>query len=168
MSEETTDRPYSPQDVAQASRRLDGALAQMHGEFSSRMHMTTQELLAIGHVSRAGREGMGPSDLARRLHMTTGATTTLLDRLEARGHIARERHPTDRRKILVHVTPHARDEVMQHLRPMTADVMAAAERLTEEQRRTVVTFFDELAQIVSKHASGQPPKDRGGVGAEST
>lgn len=154
---ESTDGPITPLDVAKAARRLDGALAQMHGEFSSRMHMTTQELLAIGHVSRMGREGLGPSELARRLHMTTGATTTLLDRLEARGHVARERHPTDRRKVIVRVTPHARDEVLMHLRPMTEDVMAAAERLTDEQRQTVVTFLDELARIVGKHSDAPGP-----------
>ena len=157
MPAEDATSAYSPLDIAQATRRLDAALSQMHGEFSGRMHMTTQELLAIAHVSMSGAGGLGPSDLARRLHMTTGATTTLLDRLEARGHVERERHPSDRRKVIVHVTPHARDEVLQHVRPMTAEIMALAEGLTEDQRQTVGAFLDEVAAIVARHATRPVP-----------
>jgi DNA-binding MarR family transcriptional regulator len=144
---------YSPLDIGQAIRRLDVALSQMHGEFSGRMRMTTQELLAIAHVSMSGSAGLGPSDLARRLHMTTGATTTLLDRLEARGHVERERHPTDRRKVIVHITPRARDEALAHVRPMNDEIMALAERLTDEERRIVGDFIDAAAAIIARHST---------------
>ena len=42
-----------------------------------------------------------PTELAKFIGLTTGATTTLLDRLEARGFVRRRPNPADRRGILI-------------------------------------------------------------------
>jgi DNA-binding MarR family transcriptional regulator len=46
---------------------------------------------------------MTPSELARRSGLTSGTVTGVLDRLEELGFASRERHPTDRRKVVVTV-----------------------------------------------------------------
>ncbi|MGL1340035.1 MarR family transcriptional regulator, partial [Vibrio parahaemolyticus] len=46
--------------------------------------------------------------------------TALLDRLERTGHVRRERHPTDRRKILVRGTEQTEDEMRDTLGDMHA------------------------------------------------
>ncbi|MFE4963066.1 MarR family transcriptional regulator [Streptomyces sp. NPDC056660] len=46
-----------------------------------------------------------PTQLADRLGLTTGSTTTLLDRLEKAGYLARQPHPTDQRKSIIRATP---------------------------------------------------------------
>src|ERR1700710_2017150 len=45
-----------------------------------------------------------PTELARRLDITTASATELLDRLERDGHVKRRPHPTDRRKLMVDLT----------------------------------------------------------------
>ncbi|HET9873554.1 MAG TPA: MarR family transcriptional regulator [Propionibacteriaceae bacterium] len=56
------------------------------------------EAQAVNHLS-AGE--LGQSDLAKRLGITTGATTALVDRLELAGLAQRTAHPTDRRRMTV-------------------------------------------------------------------
>jgi DNA-binding MarR family transcriptional regulator len=56
--------------------------------------LETLEILARHGASTAGR-------LAELTGLTTGAITGLVDRLERRGYVRRERHPTDRRSVII-------------------------------------------------------------------
>ena len=146
---------HTPVEVAKAARRLDMALAEMHLEVSREMSVTEGELLALEHL---GMEGpLGPTDLARRLHMRTGAMTALLDRLEEKGRIARRPHPSDRRKVVVHITRHWRDEVMARLHAMVDEVVTMARNLPDEERPVIHRFLDDLSALVGRYA--RPPAD---------
>jgi DNA-binding MarR family transcriptional regulator len=46
-----------------------------------------------------------PTSLTREAYLSSGGMTQLLDRLERRGLVARRPHPTDRRGLLVQLTP---------------------------------------------------------------
>jgi DNA-binding MarR family transcriptional regulator len=133
------------------------ALSDWHGELSGRMALGAPEVMALAHLSMVGE--MGPSELSQRLRMTTGAMTALLDRLAARGHIVREPHPDDRRRVVVRLTPHARVEALAQVRPMSDEIRSLGERLSPDERRTVGHFIDELTAIVSRSAS-DPPSSR--------
>ena len=58
---------------------------------------------AIDIVDRHGRVTAG--ELARELSLTTGAVTALVDRMEAAGFLRRVPDTTDRRRVLIEVTP---------------------------------------------------------------
>jgi DNA-binding MarR family transcriptional regulator len=62
-------------------------------------------------------------DLAGHLMVTPQAITGLIDGLEAEGVLARERHPTDRRKTVIRLADHARESV-KTMRTETADALA--------------------------------------------
>jgi len=156
---------YTPLDINFITRRLDMALSQMHGEFSARIGLATPELVALMHLS-ASPEGLGPTELAHRLHITTGAMTAMLDRLASYGHVERAPHPSDRRKLVVRITPHARDEAMIHIGPLRDELVALAERLTPSERDVVGRFLDGAVDIVERHAGRPPEGDRGAPGRE--
>ena len=82
---------YSADELAKATRRLDMALADWHGELSERMEMGSAELMVLARL--AMDDTIGPSELAHSLHVTTGAMTALLDRLAERGHWCASRTP---------------------------------------------------------------------------
>ncbi len=146
---------YTPAELARAARRFDMAAVGMHLETSSRMGMTQAELLAIEWLGMDG--DLGPTELAHRLHIRTGAVTALLDRLERRGHVVRVPHPSDRRKLLVRLTGTARSETMALLHPMVDEVMELARGLTTEDRRRIGGYLDGLAAIVARYAAELPP-----------
>lgn len=147
----TSETPVqTPEELMRAVRRLDMALAEWHGDLSARMEMSTPELMALAHLAMV--DALGPSELARRLRMTTGAMTALLDRLSERGHVLREPHPSDRRRVVVRLTPQAREEAVSHVRPTSDEVRRLTERLSPDERRTVGSFIEELAAIVSRGA----------------
>ena len=154
IGEDRSSGSYTPLEVNFATRRVDMALSQMHGEFASRIGLSSPELVALMHLS-ASPEGLGPTEIAHRLHITTGAMTAMLDRLEGYGHIERSPHPADRRKLVVHITKHARDEAMALIGPMREDIIALAERLSPDQRDTVGRFLDDLAAMIVRQVHAQ-------------
>ncbi len=44
---------------------------------------------------------MTPGEISQSMKLATGSVTVLIDRLEARGLVIRDRHPDDRRKVIV-------------------------------------------------------------------
>lgn len=71
------------------------------------------ELAVAGHeftfsqyitLKKLGDGPAGVTDLARAAELHPGAMTRLLDKLEARGFVARDADPTDRRALVVHLT----------------------------------------------------------------
>ena len=149
------ERTDTPRGISLATRRLDMALAQMHAGLSESMEMTTLELLAIAHLGMDG--AMGPSDLARRLHMTTGAMTALADRLDERRFVVRGAHPSDRRRTVLSLTRKARAAARLHMLPMAYEVESLAAELSEDQRRTVGVFLDGLVAIAQRYAAPVAP-----------
>ncbi len=66
-------------------------------------------------VLATAQEPMTPAAIARRLFVTTGTMTKVLDTLERNGFVARSRHPGDRRKLLVHLDPEIKPAVFEIL-----------------------------------------------------
>jgi len=139
-------REYSARDVAMAVRRLDLMMSQMHLEMCERLGLSAGELLALAHLSLDGQ--LGPTELTRRLHMTTGAMTAMLDRLAERDFVVREPHAPDRRRNVVRLTAGGRERIFTQVHGMAAGVMAVSERLDPEERRVVVGYIEEISDAV--------------------
>lgn len=148
MSDEQQE--YTATDVAMAVRRLDLMMSQMHLEMSERLGLSAGELLALAHVSVDGP--LGPTDLTRRLHMTTGAMTAMLDRLAEGGFVVREPHPTDRRRIMVRLTRQGRDRIFTHVHGMADEVVAISEQLDPGERHAVIAYLDRLSKAIGSPA----------------
>ena len=142
---------YTAQDITWATRRLDIAMSRLMVAVARAMGVTVPELLALEHLDAEG--GLGPSDLARRLQMTTGAVTALVDRLEASGHAVRAPHPSDRRRVVVTRTAKADAELAEEVAPLVGEILELAESLGDEERRVVGRFLERFIAIVERTAS---------------
>jgi DNA-binding MarR family transcriptional regulator len=77
--------------------------------------------------------------IAERLIVRSASMTSLLDTLERRGLVERHPHPSDRRKILVHLTDEARRIVDRTLPVQHAVIRAAVEDVSEADREQLIT-----------------------------
>ena len=84
--------------------RRNQVLTQMLDERAAEyLGINTTDGRAIDVIDQHSRIAAG--DLARELRLSTGAVTTLIDRLERAGFARRIRDDTDRRRVLIEVTP---------------------------------------------------------------
>ena len=146
-----------PEDLTAAVRRLDMALNRWHGEVAERLGMDEAEILTLARL--AMDEDQGPADLARGLHMTSGTMTAVLDRLAGHGHLVRQPHPTDRRRVTLHLTESAHEASRAEVRPMAETITELGRRLSPAERATVGRYLEELIGIVT--AAGDALSDPG-------
>jgi DNA-binding MarR family transcriptional regulator len=93
--------------------------------------LSESDVLALQYLAREGR--MTPSALGTRLHLTSGGTTALLQRLERGGHLERHPHPSDRRSVLVGLSPGIEDRAAALLAPYVAEIDRLAGALTPQE-----------------------------------
>ena len=141
---------YTAEEITWATRRLDIAMSRLMVAFSRAVGISVPEMLALEHLSADG--SLGPSELARRLQMTSGAVTALVDRLEASGHAARAPHPSDRRRVVITRTQKADDDLTEEVAPMAMEILELAERLSDEERQAVGRFLDGFIEIIERTA----------------
>ena len=142
---------YTADRITEATKRLDVAMSTLTAAFARDLDVSVPELLALENLDNAG--GLGPSELARRLQLSTGAVTALVDRLEASGHAARAAHPSDRRRVVVTRTSKASEDLAEEAAPLANEIRGLAERLSDEERQAVGEFLDGFINIVERAAA---------------
>ena len=128
-----------------ALRELTEAAIAARPALARRAGLSHSELVALEHLFAGG---LGPAALARRLKVTTAASTTIIDRLVERGHVRRDPHPTDRRRTEVTLTESGRAEVLTLLMPMFQELERLDLELSEEERAVVTRYLERAASAL--------------------
>ncbi|MFI5978665.1 MarR family transcriptional regulator [Streptomyces sp. NPDC051452] len=76
-------------------------------ELARRLGLNLTDLTCFAFVLEAGDDLLTAGDLAARVHVTTGAMTGILNRLERAGYVTRRPDPDDRRRVRVAAVPDA-------------------------------------------------------------
>jgi len=91
-----------------------------------------------------------PTELANYTGLTSGSTTTMLDRLERAGFIIRKPNPKDRRGVLVEALPH----YMELAGPLVTGVQQAHRKLlakyTEKELEVIADFLTGFTSNVTE------------------
>ncbi|MGE0619230.1 MAG: MarR family winged helix-turn-helix transcriptional regulator [Afipia sp.] len=100
------------------------------------------DIIQTGQLVSAG-------EIAKKTGLTTGAVTTLLDRLEKAGYVKRQADPNDRRRVMIAIRP----ERLQPLADVYAPLQAAMEALyrdyPEADLLTIADFTERAAAVSS-------------------
>jgi DNA-binding MarR family transcriptional regulator len=100
------------------------------------------------------REGPVPAGrLADETGLTTGAITTVLDRLERAGYARRVRDPDDRRRVLVEVTPDAFAGATQYYGAHMELSERLYRRYTEQQLEMFLEWVREGRELNEREAA---------------
>src|SRR5436305_1285275 len=84
------------------------------------------------------------NEIGRRVELTSGAITTAVDRLESRGLVTREAHPSDRRARIVRLTAAGEKEAAESFAGHKAAMDLAARGLSKTERATLIELLKKL------------------------
>src|SRR5438128_8693061 len=82
--------------------------------------------------------------IGRRVELTSGAITTAVDRLESRGLVTREAHPSDRRARIVRLTATGQEQAAKIFAGHKAAMDVAASALSKTERATLIELLKKL------------------------
>jgi DNA-binding MarR family transcriptional regulator len=108
------------------------------------------DLNAIMWISTGARAGtpVTVGELAARLGLGAPATTALVDRLEAVGHVERTRDPNDRRRVTIAMQPQALELASAYFQPLGRAMASAVSDVSDEELRTAAEVVRKLMDAV--------------------
>ncbi len=138
-------------DASWALRDLLLAAATANRSIARRLGVSTGDLTALDHLLAGAPVGTG--ELAERLGVRSPSATATVDRLEAAGLVERLDHPTDRRRVVVEVSPRARSRIDEAVRPLVEELDGLVDTLSATERRVVVEHLRGVADVLRRHGS---------------
>lgn len=133
-----------------AARDLGVAMALFRNSLAKSLGLNLTESLCLTLLGV--QDGLTPTKLARLTGLTTGACTTMLDRLEAKGYLRRLPNPRDRRGVLVELTDAYRVAGRGQVAGVQAAHRALIESFSDAQLAVVADFLNRFTRNLADHS----------------
>ena len=134
-------------DTTLAVRRLIGAAQDLTVRTAHHLAMNLSDMTAIMTLSEHGP--MGVAELARRLGVSSPATTVLVDRLERAGHVERVRDTVDRRRVRITDTAQGRAATLQAWLPAIGRIDEVCRSLSASEQVFARELLERLAAAMA-------------------
>lgn len=134
--------------LSTAQDRLDQYAAQRFG-------INRTDLRALDLIGQAGV--ISPTALAAALGMSTGATSTVLDRLEAAGYARREPDPGHRRRTRVRQTPRTEELGDAIFAPVIRGTISQATAYPDATLASIAEFLSAHRELLNRYLTAVSP-----------
>jgi DNA-binding MarR family transcriptional regulator len=132
--------------VLTALRRIIRATDLHSKQLAREVGLTTPQVVVLQAVRDLGEVTSG--QLSRRVSLSQGTVTTILDRLESRGLVERYRNAADRRVVHSRLTRRGR-AVLRRAPPLLHERFTEAfRRLSPVRQSRILTTLDEVAAMM--------------------
>ena len=144
-SELEGDRVPEPDAINLSLREINALSRAFERRLGTVLTVNPTDLQAMEHLISSGP--LTPSELATRLGVTTAASTLVVDRLVALGHVERHPHDRDRRKITVVPSRTSVNRAIDELMPVMMGVASVTDDLSPEDRAVIEGFLDRVIAV---------------------
>jgi DNA-binding MarR family transcriptional regulator len=116
-------------------------------EFARNLGVSVTDLVCFAYVLQAGDSPVTAGDLAGHAHVTTGAVTGILNRLERGGFVTRRPDPADRRRVRVTAVPAAAERVRAVYEPYYAQLAELFATYTPDETAVLADWFTRAGAL---------------------
>ncbi|MGW2398010.1 MarR family winged helix-turn-helix transcriptional regulator [Kitasatospora sp. NPDC001664] len=149
--------------LTESLRVYGGHYAELGRRFAAWLGLHSTDATALLEIAAAEERGtpLSPARLSERIALSTGATTALLNRLEAAGHITRARERTDRRIVTLRSGAHIHERADEFFGPLGRRLDATMAHYPPRLLEQFEAFMADLNATVDGHLrdgdAGAPP-----------
>ena len=147
-------------EVLIALRRIIRA-TDLHSKYLAKnTGLTAPQMLLLQTLRNKGEDTVGA--LAKEMSLSQATVTTILDRLEKKALIARERSTTDRRKVLVYLSDSALDILKDAPLPLQDQFTRQFNDIQEWEQLMLISSLGRIAKMMdAQHIDAAPVLDVG-------
>ncbi|MFD4411853.1 MarR family winged helix-turn-helix transcriptional regulator [Streptomyces sp. NPDC058476] len=120
-------------------------------EMARRLGLNVTDFLCFTCVLKAGENLLTAGDLAEHAHVTTGAATGIVNRLERAGFVTRRPDPTDRRRVRIAAQPAAVARVLALHEPYQTRLTALLSDYTSAETAVLHDWFTRTGTLTSDY-----------------
>ncbi|WP_026376352.1 MarR family winged helix-turn-helix transcriptional regulator [Aestuariibacter salexigens] len=136
-------------------RRVIRAIDLHSKKLSKETGLTGPQLIVMQEI--AAHDGLLVKEIAENINLSSATVTNILDRLETKGFVYRERHTTDKRKVSLHLTESGEDILNDSPTPLQSHFIERFDRLEDwEQTQLIVTMQRIATMMDADHIDAAP------------
>ncbi|TXS95480.1 MarR family transcriptional regulator [Parahaliea maris] len=148
------------EEVLVALRRVIRATDLHSKHLAKTTGLTAPQILLLQTIRDKGEVTIG--ELAADVSLSQATVTSILDRLEKRGLIYRERSKTDKRKVHAYLTDEAMEVLKSAPLPLQAQFTRQFGDLQEWEQTMIISSLQRIAQMMdAQHIDASPVLDIG-------
>ncbi len=136
-------------------RRISRAVDIHSRQLSVQQGLTGPQLVCLRELRGSGR--LTPSDLAKEVSVSQATVTGILDRLEARGLVHRERNPEDKRRVLVGLTERGQEAVSLAPQPLQARFARRLGNIPFDEQARIERVLEQIVEMMEVAEAPIPP-----------
>lgn len=138
--------------VTMLGRRLTVYTSLYQTALAQRLHLSMADVKALELVIEF--EPITTGQLACLAGISSGGTTAVIDRLEVAGYVVRDKHPLDRRIVVIRPVAAKCAEIEHHMRSVTEEVAHIGAHYEHEQLSAVHSFLAQCVHALKTEALG--------------
>ena len=149
-------------EVLIALRRIVQAIDQHSSRLGKEFGLTTPQLLVLQTVANTIEQPIRA--ISAEVNLSQATVTSIVDRLERRGLLERQRSGTDRRKVFLVITDTGKELLTIAPKPLQENFLHRFERLREWEQHQLVFVLKQVAEMMgARHIDAAPLLDTGEV-----
>ncbi|HSB05906.1 MAG TPA: MarR family transcriptional regulator [Thermodesulfobacteriota bacterium] len=133
-------------ETMQALRRIIKALQDYSQKVSYQFGVTGPQLWALKTLSQNGDLALG--ELSKRMYLHPSTITGLVDRLEKKDLVSRQRNEEDRRVITIHLTSKGIGLAKKAPHPIQGKMVYGLRRLKKHELHSILNAVQKLTEIM--------------------
>ena len=157
MNKQTVTDPSQQYDlrILRALRRITRSIALHSRQLSAVSHITAPQLMCLRTVIANGP--LTATAISREIHVSPSTVVGILDRLEDKGLIRRERGREDRRIVFVTATEAGRALAKDAPSPLQKHLADALNALPELEQATITLSLERIVALMEQDGHAPPP-----------
>jgi DNA-binding MarR family transcriptional regulator len=141
--------------ILRSLRRIMRAVDVQSRRLSAEYSITGPQVLCLQTINEDGP--MTATALAKLVHLSSSTVVGIIDRLEQKNWVLRERSRQDRRQILIHVTDEGRDLLARVPSPLQERLARGLAELDEKDQNRLATAIERIVELLEVPDFGAAP-----------
>jgi DNA-binding MarR family transcriptional regulator len=150
------------EQVLVAIRRVIRATDLHSKKITRNAGLTSSQLVLLKSIEAQGDATAG--EIAQRISLSQATVTTILDRLQSKGLVLRERDKEDKRRVYVHLTAEGRSTLAGAPQPLQETFIRQFEQLEDWEQAMILASLQRVAHMMdAAHLDAAPMLDIGNL-----
>lgn len=133
-------------EIMQSLRRIIKSLQDYSQTVFSHFGITGPQLWALKTINQLGSLSLG--ELSKRMYLHPSTISGVIDRLEKKGYLVRDRIENDRRVVRVQLTPKGKMLVRKAPNPVQGKMIYGLRKLKKEKLNLIYESVQKLVEIM--------------------
>ncbi len=133
-------------ETMQSLRRIFKALQNYSHEVSHQYGITGPQLWVLKTVFKNG--GLPLGELSQKMYLHPSTITGVVDRLEKKGYVSRDRDREDRRVVMVQLTPKGKRLAKRAPNPVQGKMIHGLRQMRKEKLESIYEAVQALVEIM--------------------